>query len=44
MTLVITAAGWVSLEKTKMMSMGCSEDNKPIQLEDGVIAAVDSFT
>jgi len=35
MTFVTTAAGWwltVSLEKTKMMSMGCpeAEDNRPI--------------
>ena len=47
MTLVTTAAGWgltVSLEKTTMMSMVFPEDNLPIQLEDGVIAAVDSFT
>jgi len=49
MTFVTTAAGWgltVSLEKTKMMSMGCSEaeDNRPIQLENGAIAAVDNFT
>jgi len=48
MTLVTTAAGWgltVSLEKTKMMLMGCpeAEDNRPIQLENGVIAAVDNF-
>jgi len=49
MTFVTTAVGWgltVSLEKTKMMLMGCpeAEDNRPIQLENGVIAAVDSFT
>ena len=46
MTFVTTAAGWrltVSLEKTKMMSMGCTEA-RSIQLEDGVIAAVDNFT
>ena len=46
-TFVTTAAGWgltVSLEKTKVMSMGCPEGNMPIQLEDGVIAAVDNFT
>jgi len=46
---VTMAAGWgltVSLEKTKMMSMGCpeAEDNRPIQLENGAIAAVDNFT
>jgi len=40
MTFVTTAAGWgltVSLEKTKMMSLGYSEaiDNMPIQLEEG---------
>ena len=45
MTFVTTAAGWgltVSLEKTKIMSMGCpeAEDNRPIQLENGAIAAV----
>ena len=46
-TFVATAAGWgltVSLEKTKLMSMGSPGDNVPIQLENGVIAAVDSFT
>ena len=47
MTFVTIAAGWgltVSLEKTKMMSVGCPEGNLPIQLESGVIAAVDYFT
>ena len=46
-TFVATAAGWgltVSLEKTKLMSMGSPGDNVPIQLENGVIAAVDNFT
>ena len=46
-TFVTTAAGrglTVSLEKTKAMSMGCPEDNLPVWLEDGVIAAVDNFT
>jgi len=48
-TFVTTAAGWgltVSLEKIKMMSMGCpeAEDNRPIQLENGAIAALDNFT
>ena len=49
MKFVTIAAGWgltVSLEKTKMISMGCpeAEDNRPIQLENGAIAAVDNFT
>ena len=38
MTFVATAAGWgltVSLEKTKLMSMGSPGDNVPIQLENG---------
>ena len=46
MTFVTIAAGWgftVSLEKTKMMSMGCPEGNLLIQLESGEIAAVDNF-
>ena len=46
-TFVTTAAVWgltVSLEKTKLLSIGCPEDNMPIQLEDGVTAAVDDFT
>ena len=46
-TFVTTAVGWgltVSLEKTKLMSMGSPGDNVPIQLENGVIAAVDNFT
>ena len=46
-TFVATAAGWgltVSLEKIKLMSMGSPGDNVPIQLENGVIAAVDNFT
>ena len=46
-TFVATAAGWgltVSLEKTKLMSRGSPGDNVPIQLENGVIAAVDNFT
>ena len=37
---VAIAAGWgltVSLEKTKMMSMGSPEDNLPIRLDAGVI-------
>ena len=41
-----TAAGWgwtVSLEKTKLISRGSPGDNVPIQLENGVIAAVDNF-
>ena len=47
MTFVTTAAGWgltVCFEKTEMMLMGCPEGNFPIQLESGVIAAVDNFT
>ena len=47
MTFVTIATGWgltVSFEKTKMMSMGCPEDNLPIELEIGVTAAVDNFT
>ena len=46
-TFLTTAAGWgltVCLEKTRLMSMGFPEDNMLIQLEDGVIAAVDDFT
>ena len=46
-TFVATAAGWgltVSLEKTKLLSRGSPGDNLPIQLENGVIAAVDNFT
>ena len=43
-----TAAGWgftVSLEKTKMMIMGCSEarQNIPIQLEDGGNSCCEQF-
>ena len=49
MMFVTTAAGWgliVSLKNTKIMLMGCpeAEDNRPIQLENGAIAAVDNFT
>jgi len=49
MTFVATAAGWgltISLEKTKMMSMDYPEagDNRPIQLENEAIAAVNNFT
>ena len=46
-TFVTIAAGWgltVSLEKTKMMSLGCPEGNLPIPLESGEIAVVDNFT
>ena len=36
----------VCVRETKMMLTGCpeAEDNKPIQLENGAIAAVDNFT
>ena len=47
MTFVATGVGWgltVSLEKTKLMFRGNPGDNVPIQLENGVIAAVDNFT
>jgi len=49
MTFVTVAAGWgptISLEKIKMIMMGCpeAEDNRPIQLENGTIVAVDNFT
>ena len=45
MTFVIMAAGWgltVSIEKTRMMSMSCpkAEDNRLIQLENGVIISI----
>ena len=46
-SFVAIAAGWdltVSFEKTKMMSMRSPENNLPIQLDAGVMVAVDDFT
>ena len=43
-TFVTIAAWWGLTVSFEMMLMGCPKRNLPIQLESGVIAAVDNFT